>query len=102
MSELMTTVSFYLPFPSVFHNPLALQTFRNRLVEVIDQAQHFAALGPIGAGGSSGDTAQAFREGLDGTERECKLPSYMQMPSSDCYGSVRASPGERKEDEALV
>ncbi|RDB23139.1 DNA replication complex GINS protein PSF3 [Hypsizygus marmoreus] len=47
-----------------------ITTFRARLVEVIDQAQHFAALGPVGAGGSNGDTAQAFREGLDTTERE--------------------------------
>ncbi|KAK0498314.1 hypothetical protein EDD18DRAFT_1308579 [Armillaria luteobubalina] len=47
------------------------KTFRERLVEVIDQAQHFAALGPAGGGGgSTGDTGQAFREGLDGTERE--------------------------------
>ena len=51
---------------------LPLQTFRNRLLEVIDQAQHFAALGPTGGGGPTGDAAQAFREGLDGTERECK------------------------------
>jgi hypothetical protein len=49
---------------------LSPKTFRARLVEVIDQAQHFAALGPVGAGGSSGDSAQAFREGLDATERE--------------------------------
>jgi len=46
------------------------KTFRSRLVEVIDQAQHFAALGPSGGGGPTGDSAQAFREGLDGTERE--------------------------------
>ncbi|KZP24579.1 GINS complex Psf3 component [Athelia psychrophila] len=46
------------------------QTFRNRLMEVVDQAQHFATLGSLGAGGSSGDTAQSFREGLDATERE--------------------------------
>jgi hypothetical protein len=46
------------------------QTFRNRLVEVIDQAQHFAALGPAGGGGQSGDTALTFREGLEVTERE--------------------------------
>ncbi|TFY72095.1 hypothetical protein EVG20_g892 [Dentipellis fragilis] len=45
------------------------KTFKNRLVEVIDQAQHFAALGPAG-GGQSGDVSQSFREGLDGTERE--------------------------------
>jgi len=46
------------------------KTFRGRLVEVIDQAQHFAALGPSGGGGTTGDSAQAFREGLDGIERE--------------------------------
>ncbi|ETW84241.1 hypothetical protein HETIRDRAFT_415948 [Heterobasidion irregulare TC 32-1] len=45
------------------------KTFRSRLLEVIDQAQHFAALGPAG-GGQSADVAQTFREGLDGTERE--------------------------------
>ncbi|KAL0581964.1 DNA replication protein [Marasmius crinis-equi] len=44
--------------------------FKGRLVEVIDQAQHFAALGPAGGGGPTGDSAQAFREGLDATERE--------------------------------
>ncbi|KAF8911848.1 GINS complex, Psf3 component [Mucidula mucida] len=46
-------------------------TFRQRLIELVDQAQHFAALGPSSAGGGgSGDLAQSFREGLDGTERE--------------------------------
>ena len=38
----------------------------------MDQAQHFAALGQAGAGGSSGNSAQLFREGLDVTERESK------------------------------
>ncbi|KAF8974775.1 hypothetical protein BDZ97DRAFT_1775331 [Flammula alnicola] len=46
------------------------KAFRDRLVEVIDQAQHFATLGQAGTGGSSGNTAQSFREGLDTTERE--------------------------------
>ncbi|CAA7260153.1 unnamed protein product [Cyclocybe aegerita] len=46
------------------------KAFKDRLPEVIDQAQHFAALGQAGAGGSSGDTAQTFREGLDSKERE--------------------------------
>lgn len=50
------------------------QTFRGRLTEVVDQAQHFAALGP--AGGTSGDVTQSFREGLDGTERECKAKFF--------------------------
>ncbi|KAJ6629187.1 hypothetical protein B0H10DRAFT_1988385 [Mycena sp. CBHHK59/15] len=49
---------------------LLTNTFRKRLVEVIDQAQHFAALGPAGGAGLTGDTAQSFREGLDATERE--------------------------------
>ncbi|KDR83336.1 hypothetical protein GALMADRAFT_235410 [Galerina marginata CBS 339.88] len=46
------------------------KAFQERLVEVIDQAQHFAALGVAGSGGSSGNVAQVFREGLDTTERE--------------------------------
>ena len=64
-----------------FPNPLLTclftdETFRGRLVEIIDQAQHFAALGPSGGGGPTGDSAQAFREGLDGTERERECPAY--------------------------
>jgi len=47
---------------------LLAKTFRQRLREVIDQAQHFAALGQ--SGGRSNDSTQAFREGLDATERE--------------------------------
>ena len=48
------------------------QTFKARVVELVDQAQHFAAIGAGGSGGGgpSGDVAQAFREGLDATERE--------------------------------
>ncbi|KAF8628178.1 hypothetical protein AX15_004059 [Amanita polypyramis BW_CC] len=43
------------------------ETFKARHMEVIDQAQHFANLGPsVGGLGS----AQMFREGLDVTERE--------------------------------
>ncbi|KAF8665751.1 hypothetical protein AX16_000199 [Volvariella volvacea WC 439] len=49
---------------------MLVNTFRHRLGEVIDQAQHFAVLGASGAAGSFGDTAQIFREGLDITERE--------------------------------
>ncbi|KAI9001129.1 GINS complex Psf3 component [Trametes punicea] len=46
------------------------KTFRSRLPEVIDQAQHFASL-HAAAGPSSGDAGTAaFREGMDGTERE--------------------------------
>ncbi|KAF9057401.1 hypothetical protein BJ165DRAFT_1378995 [Panaeolus papilionaceus] len=44
--------------------------FSGRLPELIDQAQHFAALGRGGGGGPSGNVAQGFREGLDTTERE--------------------------------
>lgn len=73
------------------------QTFRGRLTEVIDQAQHFAALGPAGGGGTSSDVTQSFREGLDGTEREreaevfdsyhialmCSQYSYWHKKASD-------------------
>ncbi|KAF5333299.1 hypothetical protein D9611_002228 [Ephemerocybe angulata] len=46
------------------------KAFKARVVELVDQAQHFAAIGAGGSGGSSGDVAQSFREGLDSTERE--------------------------------
>jgi hypothetical protein len=46
-------------------------------VEVIDQAQHFAALGPAGGGGQSGDTALMFREGLEVTEREREFLNFV-------------------------
>jgi GINS complex subunit 3 len=69
------------------------QTFRNRLVEVIDQAQHFAALGPAGGGGQSGDTALTFREGLEVTEREREsidllFPSEAGTLKPVCCGKV--------------
>lgn len=44
-------------------NSRFVQAFKGRLLEVIDQAQHFAALGPAGGGGASTDSAQSFREG---------------------------------------
>ena len=46
------------------------KTFRSRLIEIVDQAQHFAVIGAAGAGGSDGEGGQAFREGLDAAERE--------------------------------
>ncbi|KAF7301455.1 Dna replication complex gins protein psf3 [Mycena indigotica] len=46
---------------------LMTNTFRQRLIQVIDQAQHFSTLAQ-----TAGDGAQSFREGLDGTERECE------------------------------
>ncbi|KAJ3790547.1 hypothetical protein GGU11DRAFT_762955 [Lentinula aff. detonsa] len=51
---------------------MLITTFKGRLVDVIDQAQHFAVLGSVGGGGGGGvDSApQMFREGLDTTERE--------------------------------
>ncbi|KAH6915160.1 hypothetical protein BKA70DRAFT_1258171 [Coprinopsis sp. MPI-PUGE-AT-0042] len=48
--------------------------FKKRVVELVDQAQHFAALGAGGSGGSSSDgSTQSFRQGLDITERELFL-----------------------------
>jgi len=46
------------------------KAFEHRLLEIVDQAQHFAALGQAGGDGSSGNSSQMFREGLDVTERE--------------------------------
>lgn len=48
------------------------ETFQKRLMDLMDQAQHFAGAG-VGIGVSSagtGDAGQEFREGLDQTERE--------------------------------
>ncbi|KAI0306929.1 GINS complex Psf3 component [Multifurca ochricompacta] len=59
--------------PASEMSELLTKTFQSRLVEVIDQAQHFAALGPAGGGGQSGDAALMFREGLEVTERELFL-----------------------------
>jgi len=47
-----------------------VQAFKARVVELVDQAQHFAAIGAGGSGGSAGETAKSFREGLDASERE--------------------------------
>ncbi|KIP09880.1 hypothetical protein PHLGIDRAFT_126021 [Phlebiopsis gigantea 11061_1 CR5-6] len=49
---------------------ILVKTFRARLPEVIDQAQHFASITTSGRSTGGGDGTQAFREGLDGTERE--------------------------------
>ncbi|KAF8826557.1 hypothetical protein HHX47_DHR5000098 [Lentinula edodes] len=63
------------------------QTFKGRLVDVIDQAQHFAALGPVEGGGGGGiDSApQMFREGLDTTERE---RTYQEHVPNKRYSSL--------------
>ncbi|KZW04047.1 hypothetical protein EXIGLDRAFT_758350 [Exidia glandulosa HHB12029] len=47
-------------------------TFKGRLMDLMDQAQHFAGAGTgIGVAHSgTGDAGQEFREGLDQTERE--------------------------------
>ena len=49
---------------------------------MIDQAQHFAALGPMGGGRQSGDSALAFREGLEITERE-RESQITVVPTAD-------------------
>jgi hypothetical protein len=81
MSESLTKARFCLTSSSTHHEAISLVVthsflwldFSNRLVEVIDQAQHFAGLGPAGGGGQSGDAALMFREGLDVTERELEV-----------------------------
>lgn len=71
---------------------------------MIDQAQHFAALGPAG-GGQSADVAQTFREGLDGTERECEcldksIRSVVTKYHECC--SVFARAGKYQADKTMV
>lgn len=70
MSDLLTKVRFNVAAIREVPATFFFQTFRNRLAEVIDQAQHFAGLGLAEGGGQSGDSALAFREGLEVTERE--------------------------------
>jgi GINS complex subunit 3 len=55
------------------------KAFKGRVVELVDQAQHFAAIGPGGAGGSGSDVAASFREGLDATERESECVTLLLM-----------------------
>ena len=76
--------------------PLSYQTFRARLPEIIDQAQHFASIHATG-GGRGGDAAiAAFREGMDGTERECTYHIMLLVASwAHCVisGSIPAGTG---------
>ena len=53
------------------------QTFRARLPEVIDQAQHFASIQSAGSSRGGDAAIAAFREGMDGTERERSLPGSL-------------------------
>ena len=54
-------------------NIFAVQTFHERLVNVMDQAQHFGGSANfMGASSRYGDVGAEFREGLEATERECK------------------------------
>jgi GINS complex subunit 3 len=73
MSNLFMTVRENRRFGGYFF-PHHLQTFRDRLTEIIDQAQHFAVSGQGVSGSVHDDAAAAFREGLDGTERERESP----------------------------
>ena len=75
MSRILSKVGHLVySFKSV-NSSFTMQTFKERLVEVIDQAQHFGALGAASTGGGGGDPTQSFREGLDVTERECECLS---------------------------
>ncbi|KAF8525372.1 hypothetical protein JB92DRAFT_3087343 [Gautieria morchelliformis] len=50
---------------------MLMKTFHQRLVDVMDQAQHFGgSANSMGASSRSGDTGGEFREGLEATERE--------------------------------
>jgi len=71
------------------------EAFRARLVEVVDQAYHFANVGSVTLGVSAADTPQTFREGLDITERELfMLARNSEKASKEWYdgGNHRAKP----------
>ncbi len=70
LSRLLTSVCVLL-FSHLDVDSSVIQAFRSRLVEVVDQAHHFASFSTaLGSAHKSSDTAQVFREGLDVTERE--------------------------------
>ena len=49
----------------------------------MDQAQHFGALGASAGGAGQGQAGEDFREGLDGSERECTPQFY--IPDIFCF-----------------
>jgi hypothetical protein len=71
------------------------------LQEVVDQAQHFAALGQSGS--RSNDSTQGFREGLDATERERKFLSITGILDYITFkSSFWACTGKCKADETVA
>lgn len=63
--------------PNISIAKVQSQTFKERLVDVMDQAQHFGALGAGAGGVGQGQAGEDFREGLDATERERTPPSHV-------------------------
>jgi hypothetical protein len=62
----------YLLFNQLFASVDEFQTFKGRLPDIMDQAQHFT--GKASAATSGGDhTSAEFRAGLEASERECAL-----------------------------
>lgn len=68
-------------------NVQTFQTFHLRLVDVMDQAQHFGgSANSVGGSSRYGDTGAEFREGLEATERERKSTYYVSCKHSYVYG----------------
>ena len=70
----------FSPKPYPKFNGDSGQTFRARLPMIIDQAQHFASVNLTGSGGGGSDASLAFREGMDGMEREREYPASRVSP----------------------
>ena len=102
MSKMMANVSFRHKYCILATN--LSQAFKKRVVELVDQAQHFAALGAGGSGGSSSDgSTQTFRQGLDITERESKLLApFPRSLNQLAVHSLLNCTGKWKTDEGLV
>lgn len=103
LSKLLSTVClkkvpfiFWLLTKSVF-----TQTFKARLPSVIDQAQHFASINAASGGGGT-DASMTFREGLDGTERECGYRPFIYDVYSHHECSVQFGTGKYKTHESMV
>lgn len=60
-------LDFILSWSTIVTN---VQTFQARLVELMDQAQHFAGTSSSAGAVSGGEGGEDFREGLEATERE--------------------------------
>lgn len=82
MSDMLMKVGKQSDRAGIGTDDVLVKAFHQRLVDVMDQAQHFGgSANTLGATSRYGDTGGGFREGLEATERECK-PTSQVCPES--------------------